>query len=79
MKIVKPRRLFLVDPWIHYTGAQYSEAWFGGKAKGGQGSMDAIHDGVAKQFASEIASGQVTIVRFVCVEHSFPHIAATFS
>ena len=59
---VKPSKLFLVDPWMIFDSADYSDALYGGKAAG-QAEMDERHDYVVRRFQSEINSGVVEIHR----------------
>jgi Methyltransferase domain len=63
LKRVKPRRLYLIDPWEHRSEATYERAFFGDRTPGGQAKMDAIHESVCQRFASPIASGQVVVLR----------------
>ena len=37
---VKPRELHLIDPWKYESSEEYNDAWYGGKAQGGQAEMD---------------------------------------
>lgn len=59
---VKPSKLFLVDPWMIFDSADYSDALYGGKAAG-QAEMDERHDSVVRRFQPEINSGTVEIHR----------------
>jgi hypothetical protein len=63
LKIVRPRELHLVDPWLHEGSATYKDALYGGQAHGGQAEMDNRYKEVLARFASESRSGQVKIHR----------------
>jgi hypothetical protein len=63
LRTVRPRRLHLIDPWRYEADTDYSEAWYGGKASGGQAEMDERHQAVCARFAAEIRSGRVVIHR----------------
>lgn len=59
---VNPAKLFLVDPWMIFDSAEYSNALYGGKAAG-QAEMDDRHESVVRRFQSEIKTGVVEIHR----------------
>jgi len=59
----QPRELHLIDPWAHEGATEYREAWYGGKASGGQSEMDARYASVCKRFAREASSGRIKIHR----------------
>ena len=60
---VSPKELHLIDPWEHQTSSVYENAWYGGRAKGGQAEMDERYSGVLKRFKTNIRAGQVKIHR----------------
>jgi SAM-dependent methyltransferase len=60
---VAPRKLRLIDPWLHVDDPAYARAWYGGKAEGGQAEMDLRHRSVEERFEAEIRAGQVEIQR----------------
>ena len=62
LKVVNPRKLYLVDPW-EAQGGEMKDSWFGTEKTGGQSAMDARFDEVAARFKSEIGSGIVELVR----------------
>ena len=62
LKIVKPRKLYLIDPWKYESDKTYKKALYGGKRKG-QEEMDRIYYSVLNRFEQEINSGIVTICR----------------
>jgi hypothetical protein len=66
LKIVHPRRLHLIDPWVYQQ--EYSESWFGGILGGSQAAMDRLHEKVRRGFRDEIRKGQVVINRGFSVE-----------
>lgn len=63
LETVQPRELHLIDPWAHEGATEYREAWYGGKASGGQSEMDARYARVCTRFARETSSGRVKIHR----------------
>jgi Methyltransferase domain len=63
LRTVDPRELHLIDPWQHEQSDTYSEAWYGGKARGGQAQMDSRYRHVCARFAAEASAGRVKIHR----------------
>lgn len=63
LEIVNPNELHLIDPWKHESSVTYKDAWYGGRAKNGQGEMDRRYLSVCAQFDREIKRGQVRIHR----------------
>src|SRR5437879_1016295 len=61
LKRVRPRTLFLIDPWRYEESEAYRGAWYGGRTS--QKSMDHIHARVQARFAREIRHGTVVILR----------------
>lgn len=61
--IVRPRKLHLIDPWVHETGEEYAAAWYGGAAGGGQAEMDERYATVKRRFRDEIEAGKVEVHR----------------
>jgi Methyltransferase domain len=61
LKVVKPQRLHLIDPWAYQE--QYSDSWFGGDLGRSQAAMDRLHKRVLRRFRNEIAAGQVVVNR----------------
>lgn len=60
LKLVRPTRLHLIDPWKYEPS--YQGAWYGG-AKSSQIEMDRIFESVRSRFSREAAKGQITIHR----------------
>jgi hypothetical protein len=60
---VKPYKFHLIDPWRYEDSELYSEAWYGGKAKGGQQELDARHEAVLHRFKALIDIGKVEVHR----------------
>lgn len=60
---ISPRELHLIDPWEHQTSSTYEDAWYGGRAQGGQAEMDGRYAGVLKRFAKNMRAGQVKVHR----------------
>jgi len=50
LKIVKPKKLYLIDPWTHFSGEKQNEA-----------KMDENYNKTLKRVKNEIESGQVII------------------
>lgn len=59
----QPQRLYLVDPWEHRAEGEYEQASYGGRMEGGQQALEAMHQSVLDRFGTEIASGQVQVLR----------------
>jgi hypothetical protein len=68
LDVVRPAKLYLIDPWLHMSSEQYQQAWYGGQARGGQKEMDTRYDQVLTRFAAEIRSGQVEVRRGLSTE-----------
>ena len=58
VNIVRPSKLYLVDPWAYQP--EFSGSWYGGSVAKNQEDMDAIHDAVASRFS---ACDSVVLVR----------------
>lgn len=58
LRVVKPRRLFLVDPWLFQ--ARYPHSWYGGAEAKNQADMDRIFTSVRDQCN---AWPNVTVIR----------------
>lgn len=50
LRVTKPQRLVLVDPWEFVPS--HEERWYGGKIAKSQADMDATYEGVVERFAS---------------------------
>jgi hypothetical protein len=74
LKIVRPARLYLIDPWYYETSVAYERTWYGGKTGVNQAHMDSLYESVRRKFAREIADGTVVIVRAKSADalRSFP-------
>ena len=63
LKIARPKRLHLVDPWrVSDEPDRRGEAWYGAE-RISQAEMDAIHDRVAGRFSAQIAADRVRLHR----------------
>lgn len=63
LRVVRPVKLHLIDPWEHEAGDTYGGAWYGGRAKRGQATMDERFRTVTRRFAAEIGSGRIVVHR----------------
>jgi hypothetical protein len=63
LKVARPRRLHLIDPWHFEPSPEYAQSWYGGTTGGGQQNMDMIYDSVCRRFESEVRAGVVNIHR----------------
>jgi Methyltransferase domain len=59
----KPVMLHLIDPWRYEDRREYNEAWYGGKASGGQAVMDNRFRLVKRRFSKRIRRKQVAVHR----------------
>lgn len=62
LRVARPRKLHLVDPWRFFEDSRYTEAVYGGQA-GSQVVMDSRCEAVRERFAEEIESGRVIVHR----------------
>jgi hypothetical protein len=60
LELITPEKLVLIDPWAHIEDDSHAEAFVG---RTGKTKMDRIFDGVVKKFETEIAAGQVAVIR----------------
>jgi Methyltransferase domain len=63
LRVVRPARLHLIDPWRFEGGADYEGAWYGGAIAKNQPDMDDVYESVRLRFAGEAESGVVVIHR----------------
>ena len=63
LRVARPAKLHLIDPWTFFTGEAYHEARYGGKVATDQATMDDLHAGVLHRFARPIAEGVVEVHR----------------
>jgi hypothetical protein len=63
LRLARPRRLHLVDPWRYESAEPYARSLYGGRLGGDQAHMDRRYDAVRRRFRAEVASGQVEILR----------------
>ncbi|MCK5524424.1 MAG: class I SAM-dependent methyltransferase [Thiomargarita sp.] len=63
INFVKPSRLHLIDPWKYEASEKFSDALYGGKAKGGQSELDVRYEAVLRKFQVLIDSGKVEVNR----------------
>ena len=60
IELITPDKLVLIDPWAHIEDDSHAEAFVG---RTGKTKMDRIFDGIVKKFETEIAAGQVALIR----------------
>jgi hypothetical protein len=63
LKIVKPKKLYLIDPWVYLNDDKYAHSLYGSKNAGSQHSMDNRFTYVKNRFKKEISNGKVVILR----------------
>ncbi|MDM8561954.1 class I SAM-dependent methyltransferase [Candidatus Marithioploca araucensis] len=63
INFVKPSKFHLIDPWKYEVSETFSDALYGGKAKGGQSELDARYEAVLRKFQVLIDSGKVEVNR----------------
>jgi hypothetical protein len=63
LDVLKPRKMRLVDLWQYQTGEELAEAYYGGRAHGGQTELDSRYLRVLQRFQPEIQTGQVEVHR----------------
>jgi Methyltransferase domain len=68
LRVVKPAKLVLVDPWRFEESSEYDRAWYGGRLAKSQTDMDAIYADVRRRFATDVASGRADIRRETSTE-----------
>lgn len=60
LKLTRPTKLYLVDPWAYRNDPGYEGAMYGGKSAG-QAGMDAIYQSVCERFQRQ--EGRVVVLR----------------
>jgi Methyltransferase domain len=63
LKIARPSKLHLIDPWAFMTGPEYAASRYGGGAAADQRAMDDLHAGVLRRFGDAIERGIVEVHR----------------
>lgn len=63
LAIVKPKKLFLVDPWAYEEGEKYKRTFYGGEKGQDQAHMDDRYRAVLSRFSKNIDAGQVCVIR----------------
>lgn len=63
LRVVRPAKLHLVDPWLFQPSPEFSRSWYGGVLGADQSNMDAIYHSVLEKFRPNIVSGQVEVHR----------------
>ena len=62
IRVVKPKKLHLIDPYLYRETSNYQNALYGGKS-GSQKVLDDIYHSVVEKFKKEIATGQIVMHR----------------
>lgn len=68
LKLVKPAKLFLIDPWKYEPDPRYEKSLYGSRNKQQQEELDGRYNRVVKRFSPEIETGTVTILRQTSAE-----------
>lgn len=63
LKVVRPQKLHLIDPWFYETAPEYERTWYGGKTGVDQQHMDSLYESVCRKFQKAIDAGAVIIHR----------------
>ena len=63
LKKVKPKKLFLIDPWRYHESEIYQNSLYGGKSGMNQNNMEKRYQNILNRFRLEIENGQVVIER----------------
>jgi hypothetical protein len=63
LRLARPRRLHLIDPWRYESAETHAQSLYGGRLGGDQARMDARYAAVLRRFRREVASGQVDVRR----------------
>lgn len=62
LRLTKPRRLHLIDPWLSVDDQRHSGSLYGAGNRS-QADMDRMHDEVLRRFASELTVGRMVVHR----------------
>lgn len=62
LRVTRPTKLHLVDPWAEMRGADHENSWY---ERVDQAEMDGYHDAVVKMFTPHIRRGTVEIHRMM--------------
>lgn len=65
LKVAKPKKLHLIDPWLFQP--EYPERWYGGSQAQGQTHMDGIYEAVVRSFGA---------LKNVVIHRELSHVAA---
>lgn len=63
LRVVRPAKLHLIDPWAFMTDEPYKKAWYGGAVAKSQQDMTHMYQEVLERFANEIREGTVEVHR----------------
>lgn len=68
LKLVKPKKLFLVDPWKYEPDPRYRNSLYGSQNDKEQLELDERYQQVMNRFSNETKAGKVTILRQLSAE-----------
>ena len=77
LRLVRPARLHLIDPWAYEDAPAFAQSLYGGRRGGDQARMDRRHRAVQRRFRREIGTGQVTLHRLRSAEASAAFVDET--
>jgi Methyltransferase domain len=63
LRLVRPNRLHLVDPWVYEGASEYRHSLYGGRRGVDQRHLDQRYQAVVARLQGEVACGQVRIHR----------------
>lgn len=63
LKVVRPKKLHLIDPWHYEMDPAYDRTWYGGRVGVNQSYMDTMYESVMRKFQKEIDAGVVVLHR----------------
>ena len=63
LAVARPKKFFLIDPWIYEDGKEYTDSVHGSKKGHNQTLMDRRYESVLKRFSKNIGVDQVCVIR----------------
>ncbi len=77
LQLAAPKRMYLADPWVYQSSADFDEALYGSGGIQSQQGMDEIAQDVRRRFGSEIESGQVEVMHQTSLDAAATLVAGT--